>query len=78
MTEFEEKVEKVLEEKVRPMLAMDGGSVDLVSADEKTGEVQISFTGRCAGCPMAHMGTLNFIKDTLMGEIPEVKLVVPA
>ena len=70
-----EKVEKVLDEKVRPTLIADGGNVQLVDVDEEKGIVTISFTNKCATCPYAQLGTLNFIKDTLTSEIPGIKEV---
>lgn len=69
------KVEKELN-KIRPQLQRDGGDVELISVDEKTGQVKVKLQGHCAHCPMAEM-TLRFgIEDELKRKIPEVKEVI--
>jgi Fe-S cluster biogenesis protein NfuA len=45
---MKDKVSKVIE-KIKPMLAADGGSVKLVGVDEKKGIVTVRLTGAC-GC----------------------------
>jgi Fe-S cluster biogenesis protein NfuA len=69
-----EKVEKALE-KVRPMLAADGGDVELVdvSAD---GVVKLKLKGSCGCCPMSSMTLKMGIEKILKQEVPEVKEVV--
>lgn len=52
-----EKVEKVIEERVRPVLAMDGGNIKLKSID-KDGVVNVILEGHCSGCPSRRL-TLN-------------------
>lgn len=71
---MKEKVEKALD-KVRPMLASDGGSVDLVEVDEAGGIVKVKLTGACGGCPMASMTLKNGIEKIVKQEVPEVKEV---
>ncbi len=70
---MKEKVEGVLE-KIRPMLAGDGGNVELVDVND--GTVQLRLTGACAGCPMSTMTLKMGIERLLKQEIPEVKEVV--
>jgi len=69
-----EKIEKALE-KVRPMLAADGGNVELVdvSAD---GIVKLKLTGTCGCCPMSQMTLKMGVEKILKQEVPEVKEVV--
>ncbi|MDQ7780754.1 MAG: NifU family protein [Planctomycetota bacterium] len=74
---MKEKVESVLN-RVRPMLQADGGNVELVSVDEKTGVVKVKLTGACGCCPMAQMTLKAGIEATLKKEVPEVKQVVSA
>ena len=68
-----EKVEKALE-KVKTMLAADGGSAELVdiSAD---GVVKIRLTGACGGCPMSAMTLKMGVERIIKQEVPEVKRV---
>ena len=69
-----EKVEQVLA-KIKPMLAADGGGVDLVDVDEATGIVKVKLTGACGGCPMSQMTLKMGIEKKLKEEVPEVKSV---
>ena len=71
---MKEKVEVVLN-KVRPMLAADGGDVELVSVDEKSGVVKVRLTGACGCCPMSQMTLKMGVEQMLKKEIPEVKKV---
>ncbi len=70
---MKEDVEKVLA-KVRPMLQMDGGDVELVdvSAD---GVVKVRLQGACHGCPMSQMTLQHGIERALKKEVPAVKRV---
>ncbi|MBA7649979.1 Fe/S biogenesis protein NfuA [subsurface metagenome] len=68
-----ERVEAALE-KIRPMLASDGGNVELVDIND--GTVQVRLTGACGGCAMASMTLKMGIEQILKQEIPEVKEVV--
>ena len=76
-----EKVEEALN-KIRPMLAADGGDVELVDVND--GIVQIRLAGACGGCiedcPLADgaggwdLGIM--IEELLKQEVPEIKEVV--
>ena len=66
-----DKVEKALE-KVRPMLASDGGNVELVEVSED-GVVKVKLTGACGGCPMSQMTLKMGIEKFLKKEVPEIK-----
>jgi Fe-S cluster biogenesis protein NfuA len=69
---MKDEVKKVLE-KVRPMLQMDGGDVELV--DVKDGVVKVKLTGACHGCPMSQMTLQHGIERALKKEVPGVKKV---
>lgn len=68
-----EKVEAVLA-KIRPMLAADGGDVELVDVT-KEGVVKVKLTGACGCCPMSQMTLKMGIEQVLKKEVPEVKSV---
>ncbi len=71
-----QRVEKVIEEKIRPALMRDGGNIELVDVNDE-GVVQVRLQGACAGCPGAIM-TLQFgVQKILQEEIQEVTKVVP-
>jgi len=69
-----ERVEKALE-KVRPMLAADGGNVDLVEVTAD-GVVKLKLTGSCGCCPMSQMTLKMGIERLLKQEVPEIKEVI--
>ncbi len=71
---MKDKVEKVIN-KIKPMLAADGGSVELVKVDEKTGIVTVRLTGACGCCPHATMTLQNVVERMIKEEVPEVKEV---
>ena len=70
---MKEKVEAALE-KVRAMLANEGGDVELVEVTAD-GVVKVRLTGACCGCPMSSMTLKMGIERTLKKEVPEVKRV---
>lgn len=71
---MKDKVEAALN-KIRPMLAADGGSVELVdvSAD---GVVKVKLTGACSSCPMSQMTLKSGVEKVIRQEVPGVKKVI--
>lgn len=70
-----EKVEKVIQD-LRKYLQMDGGDIELVAVDEKTGEVKVKLTGACHGCPMAVVTLTQGVETRLKEQVPEVTKVI--
>jgi Fe-S cluster biogenesis protein NfuA len=71
---MKEQIEAALE-KVRPMLAADGGSVELVDVSED-GVVKVKLTGSCGCCAMSQFTLKMGIERILKQEVPGVKEVV--
>ncbi|MBE6032421.1 MAG: NifU family protein [Clostridiales bacterium] len=71
---MEEKIKKVLEEKVNPLLASHYGGARLTALEN--GVVYVKLTGACSACPSAQYTIEDVVKATLMEEIPEVKDVL--
>lgn len=67
-----EKVEKVLEEKIKPVLQRDGGDVELIDVNEN-GVVLVRLQGACSGCPGATMTIKAIIENVLVSEVPGEK-----
>lgn len=67
-----EEIKKVLNE-VRPSLQADGGDVEFVDFDEKTGIVKVKLQGACSHCPMSAMTLKEGIGRVLKSKIPAVK-----
>lgn len=72
-----EDVEKVLNEKVRPRLAADGGGVDLVEV-KNDNTVVVKLTGACGCCPFSLMTLKAGVEQTLRESFPELKEVISA
>lgn len=72
---MEEEVKKIIEE-IRPSLQADGGDVELVDVDEKTGVVKVKLQGACVGCPMSQMTLQEGIGRALKNKIKGVKEIV--
>ncbi|HOX45252.1 MAG TPA: NifU family protein [Myxococcota bacterium] len=73
---MQEKIQAIIEEKIRPYLEADGGGIEFVSFDEATGEVRVRLKGACAGCPGARMTLSMGVEAALKEELPQVKSVV--
>ena len=69
-----DKVEKALD-KIRPMLAADGGNVDLVDVTAD-GVVKLKLTGTCGCCPMSQMTLKMGVERIIRQEVPEIKEIV--
>ncbi len=63
-----DQIESVLT-RVRPFIQADGGDIQLVRLDGNSAEVRM--TGRCAGCPSAHMTLYLGVETALRRAIPE-------
>jgi len=69
---MKEEVKKILDE-IRPSLQADGGDVELVGVDEKTGVVKVKLQGACVGCPMSQMTLQEGIGRALKDKVKGVK-----
>ena len=65
-------------EKIRPQLQMDGGDVEFVDFNAKTGVLIVSLVGMCATCPMSQITLKQGIEETIVNAIPQVKEVMNA
>jgi Fe-S cluster biogenesis protein NfuA len=73
LKEIEKKIVKVLDEKVRPAVAKDGG--DIKFKEFKDGIVKVQLQGSCSGCPSSTMTLKQGVQNLLCHYIPEVKEV---
>ncbi len=72
---LKERVSVVID-KVKPALEADGGGIELVDVVENV--VLVKLTGACHGCPMSQMTIKNYVEQTIIKEIPEIKEVKTA
>lgn len=71
---MEKEIEKVLEEKVNPVLASHFGGAVLVGFENDI--VYVRLTGACSSCPSAQYTIEDVVKNILIEELPQVKDVV--
>ena len=67
------RVKQLLDERVRPAVAMDGG--DIIFHDFKDGTVYLEMYGACSGCPSSTATLKMGIENMLKHYIPEVHTV---
>ena len=73
LEEIEKKIVKLLDEKIRPAVAKDGG--DIKFKEFKNGVVKVQLQGSCSGCPSSTMTLKQGVQNLLCHYIPEVKEV---
>ncbi|HOX61037.1 MAG TPA: NifU family protein [Candidatus Magasanikbacteria bacterium] len=71
-----EKIEKTLNDEIRPRLLAHGGGIDIISVDEISGRVEVSFQGACAGCPYADETFSGLVSEELRARVPEIRELV--
>jgi Fe-S cluster biogenesis protein NfuA len=71
--EIFKRIEEVLELKIRPAVAMDGGNISLRSFVDGVAEVELQ--GSCAGCPSSTLTLKQGVERMLVHYVPEVKSV---
>ena len=68
------RINEILDEKIRPYLASDGGWLEVLSLEEN--RLTIRYQGACGSCPSSLTGTLMGIEGLLRQEIdPEIEVV---
>ena len=72
--EIELRIIKILDQKVRPAVAKDGG--DIKFKEFKNGVVKVQLQGSCSGCPSSTMTLKQGVQNLLCHYVPEVKEVV--
>ena len=73
LKEIEMKIVKILDQKIRPAVAKDGG--DIKFKEFKDGIVKVQLQGSCAGCPSSTMTLKQGVQNLLCHYLPEVKEV---
>ena len=72
--EIEKKIIKILDTKIKPAVARDGG--DIKFKEFKKGVVTVQLQGSCSGCPSSAMTLKQGVQNLLCHYIPEVKEVI--
>jgi Fe-S cluster biogenesis protein NfuA len=74
--ELLKKINNLLDQKVRPALAGDGGGLEVLGLDGYT--VRIRYQGACGSCPSSISGTLTAIEGLLKRDVNPAINVIPA
>jgi len=72
--EIEKQIIKILDTKIKPAVARDGG--DIQFKEFKNGVVTVQLQGSCSGCPSSTMTLKQGVQNLLCHYIPEVKEVI--
>ena len=74
LIEIERQIIKILDTKIKPAVAKDGGNIKF--KEFKDGIVKVELQGSCSGCPSSIMTLKQGIQNLLCHYIPDVKEVV--
>ena len=69
------QIKELIETRVRPAVAQDGGDIIFKGFDGASGVVSLKLQGSCAGCPSSSMTLKNGIENMLRHYVPEVTAV---
>lgn len=72
-----EQIVDLIDTRVRPAVAADGGDIVFRHYEPRTGVVFLSMHGACAGCPSSTMTLKSGIENMLKHYVPEVVKVEP-
>tara|TARA_B110000881_G_C18249656_1_gene352635 strand:- start:16 stop:558 length:543 start_codon:yes stop_codon:yes gene_type:complete len=73
-TEIEKQIISILETKIRPAVAKDGGNIKF--REFKDGIVKVELQGSCSGCPSSTMTLKQGVQNLLCHYVPDVKEVI--
>lgn len=69
-----ELIKKLIKEKVRPILVMDGGNIEFIEYTEDN-IVKVQLQGACHGCALASITLKSVVEELLKEHVPEIKAV---
>jgi NFU1 iron-sulfur cluster scaffold homolog, mitochondrial len=68
------QINAILDERIRPFLASDGGWLEVIGLEEKV--LKIRYEGACGSCPSSLTGTLMAIENMIKEEVdPEIEVI---
>src|SRR5581483_10424947 len=69
-----DRINALLDDRIRPGLAGDGGGLEIISLNDKT--LTIRYQGACGSCPSSMAGTLMAIESMLQQDVdPEIQVI---
>ncbi len=73
LKEIEKQIIKILDTKIKPAVARDGGDIKFI--EFKNGVVKVQLRGSCSGCPSSIITLKQGVQNLLTHYIPDVKQV---
>lgn len=73
--EIVDQLKELIEHRIRPAVAQDGGDIVFDSWDHDAGVVRLHLRGACAGCPSSALTLKQGIENMLKHYVPEVRAV---
>ena len=74
-TEIIAEIKQLLDSRIRPAVAQDGGDILFDAFDEETGVLTLKMRGACAGCPSSAATLKAGVENMLRHYVPEVMRV---
>ncbi len=74
-SEIVSEIKQLLDSRVRPAVAQDGGDILFDAFDEETGVLTLRMRGACAGCPSSAMTLKAGVEQMMKHYVPEVTRV---
>jgi len=74
-SEIVAEIKQLLDSRVRPAVAQDGGDILFDAFDEETGVLSLRMRGACAGCPSSAMTLKAGVEQMMRHYVPEVTRV---
>ena len=74
-SEIVAEIKQLLDSRVRPAVAQDGGDILFDAFDEETGVLTLRMRGACAGCPSSAMTLKAGVEQMMRHYVPEVTRV---
>ena len=74
LLEIEKKIINILDTKIKPAVARDGGDIKFIEFNN--GVLKVELQGSCSGCPSSTMTLKQGVQNLLSHYIPEVKEVI--
>lgn len=70
---MDERFNQILDEKVRPALALHGGDIEVLEV--AGGVLRFRFLGHCSSCPSAMLTTRQLVEEEVCSALPEIRSV---
>ncbi|WP_029417562.1 NifU family protein [Brevundimonas bacteroides] len=74
-SEIVAEIKSLLDSRIRPAVAQDGGDILFDAFDEETGVLSLRMRGACAGCPSSAMTLKAGVEQMMRHYVPEVTRV---